>query len=123
MSVKRFPEFRLGKVLATSFTATLTERCGEPVERIPVPERLVDWLAVNGLKVVSCSDSQLEHARQLREAVHEAATAVATQVPLLPQPSRSSTTAVRAARLRRSFRPGANRSGTWVPPPSRTPSA
>lgn len=81
MSVKHFPEFRLGNVLATSFTATLTERCGEPVERVPVPERLVDWLAVNGLRVDSCSDSQLEHARQLREAIHEAATAVATQAP------------------------------------------
>lgn len=82
MSVKHYPEFRLGKVLATSFTATLTERRGEPVERIPVPERLVDWLAINGLVVDSCSDSQLEHARQLREAIHEAATAVATRTPL-----------------------------------------
>lgn len=81
MSVEHFPEFRLGKVLATSFTATLTERRGEPVERIPVPERLVDWLAVNGLVVDSCSDSQLEHARHLREAIHAAATAVATQAP------------------------------------------
>lgn len=82
MAGKHFPEFRLGKVLATSFTATLTERCGEPVERVPVPERLVDWLAVNGLVVDSCSESQLELARQLREAIHEAATSVATEVPL-----------------------------------------
>ncbi|MGW0703989.1 CGNR zinc finger domain-containing protein [Streptomyces sp. NPDC002867] len=79
MSVNHFPEFRLGRVLATSFTATLTERCGEPVERIPVPHRLVDWLAINGLVVDSCSDSQLDHARELRESIHAAATAVANQ--------------------------------------------
>ncbi|MFF0738814.1 CGNR zinc finger domain-containing protein [Streptomyces sp. NPDC004111] len=79
MFVKDFPEFRLGKVLATSFTATLTERCGEPIERIPVPERLVDWLAVYGIVVDSCDDSQLESARELREAIHQAATAVALQ--------------------------------------------
>ncbi|MFE8940007.1 CGNR zinc finger domain-containing protein [Streptomyces sp. NPDC000963] len=82
MSGRRFPEFRLGKVLATSFTATLTERRGEPVERVPVPERLVDWLAVHGLRVDACSESQWERARQLREAIHEAATAVATRAPL-----------------------------------------
>ncbi|WP_078993021.1 CGNR zinc finger domain-containing protein [Streptomyces sp. MMG1121] len=85
MPVKHFPEFRLGKVLATSFTATLTERCGEPVERIPVPHRLVDWLAVNGLVVDSCSESQLVHARELRESIHAAATAVANRT--LPPPS------------------------------------
>jgi predicted RNA-binding Zn ribbon-like protein len=78
----RFPEFRLGNVLATSFTATLTERRGEPVERIPVPHRLADWLAVNGLAVDSCDGAQLELARELREAVHAAATAAAIQDPL-----------------------------------------
>ncbi|MET8473088.1 CGNR zinc finger domain-containing protein [Streptomyces sp. NPDC006422] len=81
-----FPEFRLGKVLATSFTATLTERCGEPVERIPVPQRLVDWLAVYGLDVASCTDAQLDRARELREAIHAAATAGALQEPL-PAPA------------------------------------
>lgn len=74
----RFPEFRLGSVLATSFTATLTERCGDPVERIPTPQRLVDWLAVNGLAADSCTTAQLDHARQLRESIHAAATAAAT---------------------------------------------
>jgi predicted RNA-binding Zn ribbon-like protein len=74
-----FPDFRLGKVLATSFTATLTERRGEPVERIPVPHRLVDWLAVNGLAVDSCTPAQLDLARELREAIHAAATAAALQ--------------------------------------------
>ncbi|GAA3107497.1 putative RNA-binding Zn ribbon-like protein [Kribbella aluminosa] len=74
-----FPDFRLGTVLATSFTATLTERCGEPVERIPTPERLVDWLAVSGLAVDSCTPTQLELARDLRESIHAAATAAALQ--------------------------------------------
>ncbi|WP_367039409.1 CGNR zinc finger domain-containing protein [Streptomyces sp. Je 1-332] len=78
----RFPDFRLGKVLATSFTATLTERCGDAVERIPVPSRLVDWLAVNGLAVDSCTTAQLERARELRESIHAAATAAALQDPL-----------------------------------------
>ena len=53
------PEFRLGSVLATSFTATLTERRGDPVERIPTAERLADWLAVSGLAVQSCTQPQL----------------------------------------------------------------
>ncbi|AKZ53506.1 hypothetical protein SAM23877_0457 [Streptomyces ambofaciens ATCC 23877] len=73
----RFPDFRLGKVLATSFTATLTERCGDPVERIPTPRRLVDWLAVSGLTVESCTTAQLELARELRESIHAALTAAA----------------------------------------------
>ncbi|MDV7084247.1 CGNR zinc finger domain-containing protein [Rhodococcus opacus] len=75
----RFPDFRLGNVLATSFTATLTERRGDAVERIPTPERLVDWLAVNGLAVESCTTAQLELARKLRESIHAAATATAVQ--------------------------------------------
>ncbi|MET9513136.1 CGNR zinc finger domain-containing protein [Streptomyces flavidovirens] len=86
MNDSDFPEFRMGSVLATSFTATLTERCGDRVERIPVPHRLVDWLAVSGLIVESCSDSELRHAQELREAVHLAATAIAAQDPL-PSPA------------------------------------
>lgn len=74
-----FPDFRLGNVLATSFTATLTERHGEAVERIPAPHRLGDWLAANGLTVGSCATAQLELARELRESIHAAATAVAVQ--------------------------------------------
>ncbi|MEV3923609.1 CGNR zinc finger domain-containing protein [Actinomadura coerulea] len=74
-----FPDFRLGNVLATSFTGTLTERRGDPVERIPTPQRLVDWLAVNGLAVDSCTPAQLDLARELREAIHAAATAAAVQ--------------------------------------------
>jgi predicted RNA-binding Zn ribbon-like protein len=72
-----FPDFRLGSVLATSFTATLTERRGNAVERIPTPHRLVEWLAVNGLAVESCTTAQLELAWELRESIHAAATAAA----------------------------------------------
>jgi predicted RNA-binding Zn ribbon-like protein len=74
-----FPDFRLGNVLATSFTGTLTERHGNAVERIPTPERLVEWLRVNGLAVESCSAAQLELARDLREAIHAAATSAAIE--------------------------------------------
>jgi len=69
-------------VLATSFTGTLSERYGNAVERIPVPSRLMDWLAVSGLAVDSCTESQLDHARELRESIHAAATAAANQTPL-----------------------------------------
>jgi predicted RNA-binding Zn ribbon-like protein len=77
-----FPDFRLGTVLATSFTGTLSERRGDAVERIPTPQRLVDWLAVSGLAVDSCTTAQLELARELRESIHAAATAAAIQDPL-----------------------------------------
>lgn len=77
-----YPDFRLGSVLATSFTATLTERRGDAVERIPTPQRLCDWLALNGLAVASCTAAQLDLARDLREAVHAAATAAAGDEPL-----------------------------------------
>src|SRR4051812_36472632 len=77
-----FPGFRLGNVLATSFTGTLSERRGDSLERIPTPDRLVEWLAVSGLAVESCTAAQLELAWELREAIHAAATAAATQDPL-----------------------------------------
>ncbi|MFF2183803.1 CGNR zinc finger domain-containing protein [Streptomyces sp. NPDC058155] len=82
----RFPDFRLGNVLATSFTGTLSERHGNAVERIPVPHRLIDWLAVNGLAVDSCTAAQLDLARELRESIHAAATAAAIQ-NALPAPA------------------------------------
>ncbi|MFE6893651.1 CGNR zinc finger domain-containing protein [Streptomyces sp. NPDC057694] len=81
-----FPEFRLGKVLATSFTGTLSERHGDAVERIPTPQRLVDWLAVYDLAVDSCTTAQLGLARELRESIHAAATAAALQ-EALPAPA------------------------------------
>lgn len=74
-----FPDFRLGKVLATSFTGTLSERHGDAMERIPTPQRLVDWLAVYDLAVDSCTAAQLDLARELRESIHAAATAAAVQ--------------------------------------------
>lgn len=77
-----FPDFRLGKVLATSFTGTLSERYGDAVERIPTPQRLIDWLAVSGLAVDSCTTAQLDLARELRESIHAAATAAALQEAL-----------------------------------------
>ncbi|WP_406689428.1 CGNR zinc finger domain-containing protein [Saccharopolyspora sp. ID03-671] len=81
-----FPDFRLGTELATSFTATLTERSGDPVERVPTPQRLLDWLALHDLAANSCSAAQLDRARELREAIHAAATAAATGGPL-PAPA------------------------------------
>lgn len=77
-----FPDFRLGSVLSTSFTGTLSERHGDAVERIPTPQRLIDWLAVNGLAVDSCTAAQLDLARELRESIHAAATAAAVQEAL-----------------------------------------
>ncbi|WP_223773088.1 CGNR zinc finger domain-containing protein [Streptomyces sp. 135] len=77
-----FPDFRLGNVLATSFTGTLSERHGDAVERIPAPHRLVDWLTVSGLAVASCTTAQLDRARELRESIHAAATAAALQEAL-----------------------------------------
>ncbi|MBE0399521.1 CGNR zinc finger domain-containing protein [Halomonas sp. FME1] len=73
----QFPDFRLGSVLATSFTATLKERQGDSVELIPTPQRLVDWLVINGLAVNACTSAQLELAWELRESIHAAATATA----------------------------------------------
>ncbi|MEV4996354.1 CGNR zinc finger domain-containing protein [Streptomyces niveus] len=81
-----FPDFRLGSVLATSFTGTLSERHGNAVERIPTPRRLADWLAVSGLPVDSCTPAQLDLARELRESIHAAATAAAVQ-DALPAPA------------------------------------
>ncbi|MEV7733766.1 CGNR zinc finger domain-containing protein [Streptomyces sp. NPDC088921] len=81
-----FPDFRLGSVLATSFTGTLSERHGNAVERIPTPHRLVDWLALYGLAVDSCTPEQLDLARELRESIHAAATAAAIQ-EALPAPA------------------------------------
>lgn len=71
------PPFRSGNVLATTFTGTLSERRADPVERIPTPVRLMDWLAEQGLAVSSCSTAELRLARGLREAIHRALTQAA----------------------------------------------
>lgn len=76
------PDFRTGNVLATRFTGTLSERHGTRVERIPTPERLSDWLKVNGLAVDACNEAHLDLACGLREAIHAAATAAALEDPL-----------------------------------------
>ena len=78
----RLPDFRLGNVLATSFTGTLSERYGTAVERVPTPRRLLDWFDVNGLAVDSCTPAQLDLARELRESIHGAATTAAIQEAL-----------------------------------------
>lgn len=78
--------FRLGTVLATSFTGTLSERRGDPIERIPTPDRLREWLSIYGLDVDECTIGQLELARELREAIHLAATAAALD-DTLPAPA------------------------------------
>jgi predicted RNA-binding Zn ribbon-like protein len=72
-----FPAFRTGNVLATTFTGTLSERHGASVERLPTPQRLVEWLQANGLAVDSCTPVQLDLARDLRESIHAVATAAA----------------------------------------------
>nr|WP_314145699.1 CGNR zinc finger domain-containing protein [uncultured Rhodococcus sp.] len=83
-----FPDFRPGNVLSTAFTGTLTERHGDAVERIPVPERLADWLTLHGLAVESCTGSDLDAARELREAIHLSATAAAAGDRLPASPVR-----------------------------------
>ncbi|PTT22417.1 hypothetical protein DBR36_01930 [Microbacterium sp. HMWF026] len=77
----RDPEFRLGSVLATTFTGTLTERFGASVERIPTPARLADWLREVDLAVDACSTDELAAAVELREAIHIAASTQAVGRP------------------------------------------
>ncbi|MFI0818761.1 CGNR zinc finger domain-containing protein [Streptomyces sp. NPDC021098] len=73
--------FRLGnEILAFRFVATLSERRGEAVERIATPDQLRAWLAANGLgggTDMPVSGALLRDARELREAIHRAGTAVA----------------------------------------------
>ncbi|OKI10062.1 hypothetical protein A6A06_05495 [Streptomyces sp. CB02923] len=72
--------FRLGnEILAFRFVATLGERRADPVERIATPERLRAWLAANGLGGTDTpvTEALLRDARELREAIHRAGTAVA----------------------------------------------
>lgn len=76
------PKFRSGNTLTTRFTGTLTERYGEPLEHVPTPMRLVQWFQVNGLPVTTCTPSQLDGARALRENLHAALTAVARKEPI-----------------------------------------
>ncbi|MEO3873330.1 ABATE domain-containing protein [Nonomuraea sp. B12E4] len=73
------PTFRLdNEHLSFRFTATLSDRYGEPVERLPTPKRLNDWLDANSLRLgkEQTTDQDLVLACQLREAIHRAGTAV-----------------------------------------------
>ncbi|MGW2594010.1 CGNR zinc finger domain-containing protein [Streptomyces sp. NPDC001515] len=78
------PTFRLdNEQLAFRFTATLSDRYGTPVERLPDPERLDDWLAANDVAVGSehATPADLDLARRLREAIHRIGTAIAHDEP------------------------------------------
>ena len=89
-----FPDFRLGNVLATSFTGTLSERHGDAVERIPTPQRLVDWFAVSGLAVDSCttaiSRAAARRQRQKRTMPSARKSAAKPSAPALVQLALSS---------------------------------
>ncbi|GAA2710994.1 CGNR zinc finger domain-containing protein [Micromonospora olivasterospora] len=80
-SVTEAPPFRLdNEQIAFRFTATLSDRSGTPVERLPTPRRLDDWLAANDLSLgpADATDADLDLARRLREAIHRTGTATAT---------------------------------------------
>jgi predicted RNA-binding Zn ribbon-like protein len=74
------PVFRLdNERLAFRFTATLSDRGASPVDRLPTPGRLGDWLAANDLTLANtkATGTDLDLARRLREAIHRAGTAIA----------------------------------------------
>lgn len=73
------PAFRLdNERLCFRFTATLSDRHGAPVERLPDAGRLDAWLHVNNLHLDGggATDQDLIAAHRLREAVHRAGTAI-----------------------------------------------
>lgn len=75
--------FRLdNEVLAFRFTATLTERFGEPVERLTDTGRFDDWLELNGLRFADAlpSAAELRSAIALREAIYRVGSAAAERV-------------------------------------------
>ncbi|WP_070410209.1 CGNR zinc finger domain-containing protein [Mycobacteroides abscessus] len=72
--------FRLGNaVLAFRFTATVIDRAGAATERLIDPDRLWLWLRANGLDFSGArlTDADLVSAKELRESIHRAGTAVA----------------------------------------------
>lgn len=74
------PAFRLdNEQAAFRFTATLSDRGGNPIERLPTPTRLDDWLTANDLRLglERATGAHLDLARRLREAIHRVGTAVA----------------------------------------------
>ncbi|SCL25146.1 Conserved protein containing a Zn-ribbon-like motif, possibly RNA-binding [Micromonospora inyonensis] len=81
VGVAEAPPFRLdNEQLAFRFTATLSDRSGTPVDRLPTPRRLDDWLAANDLSLGSAhaTEADLNLARRLREAIHRTGTATTT---------------------------------------------
>lgn len=81
------PPFRLdNERLAFRFTATLSDRSGRSVERLPTARRLDDWLTANKLRLdgEAVTDDDLNLARGLREAVHRAGTAITAGIPAEP---------------------------------------
>ncbi|WP_051852008.1 CGNR zinc finger domain-containing protein [Streptomyces sp. NRRL F-5650] len=74
------PAFRLDNdQLAFRFTATLSDRYGSSVERLPDARRLDDWLAANALTIGPelATAADLGLALRLREAIHRAGSAIA----------------------------------------------
>lgn len=112
------PAFRSGNTLTTTFTGTRTERHGMPVERIPTPDRLLAWLDLQGLSVVSCSEEELRHAQDLREAIHAAATAVATDQALPLADVRALNDACSRGSASAALEPSGHRSWRLGPPPA-----
>ncbi|GHE92714.1 hypothetical protein GCM10017786_26730 [Amycolatopsis deserti] len=77
---RRAAQFRLDNpVLAFRFTATLTDRWGVTVERLAAPGSLATWFELNGFGTPprDLAESDLLRARELREAIQRAGTAVA----------------------------------------------
>lgn len=82
--VAEVPAFRLdNEQLAFRFTATLSDRSGQSVERLPDRGRLDDWFAMNNLRLGgdNATDSDLTLARRLREAIHRAGADIAAGSP------------------------------------------
>jgi predicted RNA-binding Zn ribbon-like protein len=75
MTEPAFPLF--GGRSCLNLVATLGKRHAEPVERIPDPAALGDWLVVAGLLTArpAVTDGQLRRTRNLREAVNRLARA------------------------------------------------
>lgn len=82
------PAFRLdNEHLAFRFTATLSDRYRDPIERLPTPMRLDDWLDANGVRlgVEYAAEHDLALARRLREAIHQTGGAIATGNDAAPE--------------------------------------
>lgn len=79
-AVVQSPTFRLdNEHLAFRFTATLSDRYSDPIERLNVPVRLDDWLGVSGIRLGNepATEQDLMLAHRLREAIHQAGRATA----------------------------------------------